>query len=483
MMNLLFHTAWILWISGLYLIHCQSIQLADNIFDAKGPYAIRLGRGLHYIKDGQRCEFPDLYTFHRMGFEAWKLPEGISKNVMSLPFNETLVPSLKDHHANQEMLSHQEFNRKIVLKNDKVFPMLNPGYVYYHDFIIVSWRIDDFNFRVAAIRRPQRHSYRRFHTYSTITHAPEVPQVPTHPNYSNLPLPEMSAHDIERDIEFLKSINYTTLNVTKFDLWGEDPRLITLSNYQGLNSSLWVSFCRRYRKQKPEVMMNYARLDFDENRNLFHHQVQDIHFENERGKEDQKNWTPLQMDSPTNTFYYLSTPVQPHRVVDLIPAKKWKDYKHFGHTISETYPLHHNSSKYWKYGEIRGGTSAQLIEGKTKLLSFFHSSNKPDTVGDRILKTYVMGAYVMCNKDPEYRVLKISRFPIVHRDMYTGNWAELTIPAYHPDYIVFPMTFILSRDHRKIYLCYGAQDKDGWVVTLDYHALMDSLQTINESCD
>ena len=136
-----------------------------------------------------------------------------------------------------------------------------------------------------------------------------------------------------------------------------------------------------------------------------------------------------------------------------------------------------NVSHIWRWGELRGGTPAILVD-PLFYLSFFHSSNIPSRKSNW-LQTYVFGAYTFCPVHP-YKILKISSSPIVHPSMYEGPWVDDPIAASYIDYVVFPMAFVLSDGY--IYLSYGAQDSDGWIAKLDYKALLDSLVVINESC-
>ena len=152
----------------------------------------------------------------------------------------------------------------------------------------------------------------------------------------------------------------------------------------------------------------------------------------------------------------------------------------------------------WPYGEIRGGTTAYLLPRRTPtglhhshnssssnnnnsnvFLSFFHSSLDPYSplCSGSLLKTYSMGAYTF-EATPPFRILSISRRPIVHPNMYSGPWTDLPVAYYHIDYVVFPTTFIYSPDRSHLYLIYGTQDMNAMVAKLNLHSLIGSLDLV-----
>lgn len=469
----------------LFIGRVISVDLNENIHDTIGPYAVRVGKTIVYIKDGQRASFPDSYTFHYMGYHFDSLPHAERHAVDSLPWNHSIVPSKFDNHPNQKILSCGE--SEFILKDEKVFSLLNPSYVYYHDYILLSWRYKEHDFRVIAIPRPSKSMKTQLRR--SLTDSKEGHFIDT---LANKPPTTLTAHEIEQDIAFLKTIDAHDSKYSYIDLHGEDPRLFIAQNYHNQSTSAWIAYCQRYRRVKPELQMSYVQIaveNVQDTVRLVHDTVQDIHFELERGKEDQKNWTPLLIDYATDSkkksIHYLSTPIAPHRVVELSPG--WKTGKHLAHTIGGSFTEDNNKvnitvlQSHWPYGELRGGTSAQMIEQGKYLLGFFHSSTEPPAslVGPDILKTYVMGAYLLCNKAPDYKVIKLSSKPIITKAMYTGNWVNNPIAYHHIDYVVFPMSFLISNENKvedkKIYLLYGKQDQEGWMVTLQYQRLLDSL--------
>jgi hypothetical protein len=448
------------------LLVVGEIDLTDTIKDAIGPYGIRLGKSVHYIKDGQRANFPDIYTMNRMGYDYELMPQANKNPLLNIPQNDSIIKSLIDHHSNERMLQLVNLSSNFVLKNEKVFPYLNPSFIYFHDYILVSYRHAKYDFRLVVLRRP-------YGSY-LITNGSVL---------SQLPMQAMTDYEIEKDIEYMKGINLNDPKLPSVEMFGEDPRIFIMENIDKQKYSIWASFCRRYKKVKPEVQMTHTQILFDpsatgeKQRPLNYETAFEIVFES---TEDQKNWTPLVGNLPTNFFHYLGNVIHPHRVVEL--SRGWKYHKRIAKSIAETWPVNSTINDYWPYGTIRGGTPALLDKENNVFLSFFHSSTVPERTGENILKTYVVGAFLFCNRHPEYKLLKMSRFPIAHPAMYTGKWPDLPFAVHHMDYIIFPMSFIVSKDHRKIYLTYGRQDTEGWILTLDYQGLMASMRTVNENC-
>ena len=158
-----------------------------------------------------------------------------------------------------------------------------------------------------------------------------------------------------------------------------------------------------------------------------------------------------------------------------------------------------NSKWPHSYGEMRGGTPALRVRntnsslqdddytGSEYFLTFFHSSSDPSShaaVEGRgqirftpVLKTYFIGALLLSIKPP-FDVCKMTVKPIVHPQMYTGEWALSSaggsVAFHHMDYIVFPTNFALYGDVLR--LQYGWQDKHTWVVDMSLQALLNSMQ-------
>lgn len=387
-----------------------------------------------------------------MGYEFHKLSTASRDFIAAIPDSPTPLKSLWDHHQNEKILSLGKSN--FIISTSKVFTLLNPCYVYWNELIAVTWRTEPETFRVVLIDRRNGST-------------------------------SLSAEAVEADINFMRTFNFLDAAVPHLSMKGEDPRLIVTQDLLDPSKQrLWVVFCKRYHRQRPELQMSFAEVILKDGAPMAE-LTTDINFNNERPREDQKNWSPF-VANRTSLLFVTST--DPHRIVTSVPVEN-KPGKSFGKTVAltNTFP---SKNKLWKHGELRGGTPAVLIGNGDRYLSFFHSSNDPPNAGD-VLKTYVMGAYTFCARPP-HRVLGLSRLPLVHESMYTGPWTDLPTSYYHIDYVVFPMSFVITDaqptsaqgDGRQLlYLTYGKQDNQGWVAVLDYRQLLDSLVVVNESCE
>lgn len=167
----------------------------------------------------------------------------------------------------------------------------------------------------------------------------------------------------------------------------------------------------------------------------------------------EKNWAPFEYKGEI----LLSRTLFPHQVVQ--PFLGTGECK----TIAIT-----SGAIDWKWGELRGGTSA-LLEGN-EYLAFFHSSKDMKTVHSQGKHHvhYFMGAY-MFSADPPFALTRMSREPIFGRGFYRG-------PAYKtwkPLRVVFPCGFICKGQN--IWVFYGKQDHEIWMVKIDKQGLFKSL--------
>jgi predicted GH43/DUF377 family glycosyl hydrolase len=84
---------------------------------------------------------------------------------------------------------------------------------------------------------------------------------------------------------------------------------------------------------------------------------------------------------------------------------------------------------------------------------------------------YFMGAYTF-SSTPPFEITSISPDPIIGKTFYTG-------PAYKtwkPLRVVFPGGFVCYKD--SIWVVYGKQDFEVWVVQIDKEKLFKSLKPI-----
>jgi predicted GH43/DUF377 family glycosyl hydrolase len=82
-----------------------------------------------------------------------------------------------------------------------------------------------------------------------------------------------------------------------------------------------------------------------------------------------------------------------------------------------------------------------------------------------------MGAYTF-SKEPPFTIEQISQEPIVARGFYEGEEYR----TWRPLRVVFPGGFLA--DEKFIWVAYGRQDHEVWLVKLDKQGLLDSLKKI-----
>jgi predicted GH43/DUF377 family glycosyl hydrolase len=123
----------------------------------------------------------------------------------------------------------------------------------------------------------------------------------------------------------------------------------------------------------------------------------------------------------------------------------------------------------WDWGILRGGTPA-LIEGE-EYLAFFHSSIDMATVHSdgKKMAHYFMGAYQF-SRDPPFSITKISPEPIIGKNFYNGTKYK---PYWKPVRCVFPCGYV--SDEKYIWVTYGRDDHETWIVKLDKDKLLQSL--------
>jgi predicted GH43/DUF377 family glycosyl hydrolase len=172
----------------------------------------------------------------------------------------------------------------------------------------------------------------------------------------------------------------------------------------------------------------------------------------------EKSWVPFEY----RDSLLLSYSINPHLVFRHIPGTNSCD------TVALTAP-----KIPWNWGIIRGGTPALPLENG-EYLSFFHSVKKMSTVNSngKEIHHYFMGAYTFAREFP-FPITRFSTEPIVGKGFYTGA-------AYKPYWgsiqCVFPAGLIMEQEI--IWVSYGRQDHEIWIVKLDKRKLLDSLVTI-----
>jgi predicted GH43/DUF377 family glycosyl hydrolase len=196
---------------------------------------------------------------------------------------------------------------------------------------------------------------------------------------------------------------------------------------------------RQFRSLKPEVLLD---------------------FESDGDRKFEKNWSPFIY----NDCLLLSYTLFPHKIF----------FPFFNENRCSTIDITHAAHEHWKWGEIRGGTSALRINNQ--YLGFFHSSIETKTVHSEGKKMphYFMGAYIFSG-EPPFQMTSISPEPIIGANFYNGK-AHTT---WKPLRVVFPGGFVFNENF--IWVAYGRQDHELWIVKLDRKGLLDSLMPIQSN--
>lgn len=231
----------------------------------------------------------------------------------------------------------------------------------------------------------------------------------------------------------------------------EDARLLTIENRLFMiyddNAEIHIS--------KGGFRMYIAELHYDGE-----HFIADpieclTQYEGESRSTREKSWVPFAYQNRLLLAYSLD----PHKI--FYPRLD-------GSGICDTAALSH-SALTWDFGTLRGGTPGWL-EGD-HYLGFFHSSKTMVTKhseGKAILH-YFMGAYTF-SKDPPFKIISISSSPIIGKDFYHGATYK---PYWKPLRCVFPCGYIAGEQF--IWVAYGRDDHECWIVKLDKQGLLQSL--------
>jgi predicted GH43/DUF377 family glycosyl hydrolase len=234
----------------------------------------------------------------------------------------------------------------------------------------------------------------------------------------------------------------------------QDPRLVEVGErlflvYNNLVDPISFPELRR---------MHYVELIYQDH--VFYPQTPQIitDYPHQRIYRQEKNWTPFAYQDELLLIYTIS----PHIIYHPIPGTS------FATTFAENKMLFP-----WQWGVLRGGTPALKVGDE--YLSFYHSSIPLPTLhsqGKNRLH-YFMGAYTF-SSSPPFEVTRMSPHPIIGKTFYTG-------PAYKtwkPLRVVFPGGFVF--DENFIWVVFGKQDFEMWVVQLDRKKLFESLQSVEK---
>jgi predicted GH43/DUF377 family glycosyl hydrolase len=184
-------------------------------------------------------------------------------------------------------------------------------------------------------------------------------------------------------------------------------------------------------------------------------------FDGENKEVREKNWVPFDYNGNLMLAYSLN----PHFILQPIIGT--------GSCISRALS---QGIINWEWGQLRGGTPG-LNLGGSEFLAFFHSSKPMLTAHSegKIILHYFLGAYTFSNKPP-FAITKISPEPIVEKGFYSG----VPYTSYYwkkVQRVIFPGGYIYDKD--SIWIAYGREDHEIWIVKLNREGLMQSLVPVD----
>lgn len=235
---------------------------------------------------------------------------------------------------------------------------------------------------------------------------------------------------------------------------GEDGRLIWI----GPTLYLVYSDCPDLKMSRGGFRMHLAKLIFEEETFRLERSDRITQYEGADSRIREKSWTPFDFGGEL----FLAYSQMPHRIFRPLLGTGSCE------TISTTF-----GDLAWDWGVLRGGTAAQL-EGD-EYLSFFHSTitMASEQSGGEKMPHYFMGAYTF-SRMPPFQITKMSPEPIFAPTFYAG---EMYQPYHVPIRCIFPCGFV--SDEQFIWVVYGRQDHESWVIKMDKAALLASLKPVN----
>lgn len=228
----------------------------------------------------------------------------------------------------------------------------------------------------------------------------------------------------------------------------QDPRIITIGN------ELFMAYNDMLGSPRQGIRrMLIGKIEFDGKSFFIENPEMLTHFDQENKNRHEKNWAPFVYEEQLMLIYSL----QPHTIL------KPLSFENKCETLFNT-----ETNTSWDYGELRGGSQAFLVGDE--YLSFFHSTKEIKTLQSegKKMSHYFMGAYTF-EKDPPHAIKSISKKPIIGKNFYNGPSHK----TWKPLRVVFPGGFIF--DDQYIFVAYGRQDHEIWIVKIDRDALLTSL--------
>lgn len=258
---------------------------------------------------------------------------------------------------------------------------------------------------------------------------------------------------IRLDKEFNQTSSVLKID-TKSD-FSEDPRIFTAEG------KLYLSYNDMQENDVYSRSMRLAELDPETLQPIF---ISDI---DQHISTVEKNWVPFtRKESSGEEKIYFGYGINPHKIMGMKdPKSNQMDHPIFPHTAS----LQKTPWKEKKWGVLRGGTPARLVDGQ--YLAFFHTlfyENKRPW--------YAMGAYTF-EANPPYRVTALSAAPIIFKGIYDTPAINT---AHSKKKAIYPAGMAFGQEDGKdvIYLSCGENDSSVKILTFDKDALLQSLTPI-----
>jgi predicted GH43/DUF377 family glycosyl hydrolase len=231
----------------------------------------------------------------------------------------------------------------------------------------------------------------------------------------------------------------------------QDPRLISIDHriYAVYNNYVMID-------SDPVNRMHFAELYFDGKRFVLGEPVCITKFDQCPMKKTEKNWAPFEYQGQLCFEYSIF----PHKVFH---ADRTGHCKTVGFT---------EGLIKWDWGQLRGGSPA--IRLGEEYLGFFHCSTALKTQHSKGKKIthYFMGAYTFA-PEPPFAITAISSKPIIGQGFYEPQ----NYNTWKPLLGAFPSGYIF--DDKFIWVSFGKQDHEVWVVKLDRAKLLNSLVSVS----
>jgi predicted GH43/DUF377 family glycosyl hydrolase len=222
----------------------------------------------------------------------------------------------------------------------------------------------------------------------------------------------------------------------------EDARLISYQGKIFLCYNDNVDELAMTTKQRRDIFL--AELLCDQGQYSLAPSLKLIHMKEYKKQLWQKNWVPFEWKDKL----LMSYTVNPHEVI--VPGLK----------TGLCAPVHLTkfNEDFWRLGQFRGGTPAQLVNGE--YLALFHTGCRiRSEYSKKNSWHYFMGAYTF-SSEPPFEITRITPVPLTHETFYHVTKEKK---------VIFPGGFIVRED--ALHFVYGKDDHEVWVGTLSLEQL------------